>query len=310
MELKDLKYFVEIAELKSMRKAAVSLYISQPNLTRAIHGLEKELGGDLFIRSNRGVELTTLGEGFYFYAQSILQQMNEIAKLRLESEKYVEARVSVAIGGVFIKDEMMLQYYETIKANHTGIFLTETSVEEAINHVAEGHADIGVVTVNNYQDRILRKIADLKELELHEIGWGPLYAHVGKENPLYGRGEVEVEELCPYTRVRLPADFFSNINYTVQIDGRINLKDFEKTIIMNNYHAIISMVKKTDAFIFGNIWQKEELERGQICSLLLKNCNVRRELVWFKRKREVLSDKAEEFVQLMLVMYGSAGCDS
>lgn len=310
MELKDLNYFVEIAELKSMRKAAVSLYISQPNLTRAVHGLEKELGGELFIRSNRGVELTTLGEGFYFYAQSILQQMNEIAKLRLETQKYVEARVSVAMGGIFLKDDMMLQYYETIKANHTSIFLLETSVEEAVNHVAEGHADIGVVSVNNFQDRLLRKIADLKELELHEIGWGPLYAHVGKENPLYGREEVEVEELRPYTRVRLPADYFSNINYTIQIDGNINLMNFEKTIIMNNYHAIVSMVKKTDAFIFGNIWQKEELERGNICSLLLKNCNIRRELVWFKKKREILSDKAEEFVQLLLKMYSNVGSDS
>ena len=41
MEIKDIKYFVEIAEQKSMRKAAANLYVSQPNLTRAVQSLER-----------------------------------------------------------------------------------------------------------------------------------------------------------------------------------------------------------------------------------------------------------------------------
>ena len=61
MEIKDLKYFVEIAEQKSMRKAAASLYVSQPNLTRAIQSLEHEFGSALLNRTNKGVEMTTFG---------------------------------------------------------------------------------------------------------------------------------------------------------------------------------------------------------------------------------------------------------
>ena len=66
MELKFLKYFVEIAEQKSMRKAADRLYVTQPNLTRAMQSLEDEMGTKLFVRTNHGVTLTTIGESLYF----------------------------------------------------------------------------------------------------------------------------------------------------------------------------------------------------------------------------------------------------
>lgn len=304
MEIRDLRYFIEIAELKSMRKAAASLYISQPNLTRAVKSLEAEMGEQIFNRSNRGVELTEFGEGLYYYAQSILQQVDEIAKLRLETKKYVEARVSTAIAGIILRDDLMLQYYETIKANHTSISLFETSVEKVVNYVEAGKADIGVVSVNNVQIRALRKLSELKDLELHTIGRGPLYVHVGKNNPLFGQEEIEVKDLLPYTKIQLPADYFSNMNYAMSIDGSVRMMDFKKTITINNYHAVISMVKRTDAFIFGNKWQTEELGKGQICSIRLKNCSIERELLWLKRRRDILSDKAEDFLKLILDCYG------
>ena len=45
------------------------------------------------------------------------------------------------------------------------------------------------------------------------------------------------------------------------------MMDFNRTITINNYHAIINMVKRTDAFILGNQWQRVELEKGNICSI-------------------------------------------
>lgn len=303
MELKDLKYFVEIADQKSMRKAAASLYVSQPNLTRSMKNLENEVGAELLKRTNHGVELTSIGEGLYYYANSILKQVDEISKMRLENQKYVEAKISIAIGGCILRDDMMLQYYETIRANRTGIYIVETSVEEVLKSVETLNADIGLVSINHIQMAAFHKICELKGLEFHEIGTGPLYVHVGKKNPLYGREWIDAEELLPYSHVQAPQDYFSNMNYTTNLDGKIHMMDFKKSIIMNNYHAIISMVKRTDAFIFGNKWQKDELEKGQICSIRLNNCDISHYLLWVKRKRETLSDKAEQFLRLILDCY-------
>jgi LysR family nitrogen assimilation transcriptional regulator len=62
MELKTLRYFEYVAELKSFSKAAVHVRVEQPALSRQMRKLEEELGVQLFTRHGRGVELTEAGE--------------------------------------------------------------------------------------------------------------------------------------------------------------------------------------------------------------------------------------------------------
>ena len=59
MRISSLRYFYEVAQLKSISKVSKDLHISQPALSHQLFKLEKELGVTLFERSNRGVELTT-----------------------------------------------------------------------------------------------------------------------------------------------------------------------------------------------------------------------------------------------------------
>ena len=60
MNLKQLEYFVQVAELGSFSKAAVVLDIAQPALSRQVRGLETELRQELFLRNGRGVALPRL----------------------------------------------------------------------------------------------------------------------------------------------------------------------------------------------------------------------------------------------------------
>ena len=58
------EFFLKVSEMGSISKAADKLYISQPALSQQLKNLEKELDASLFIRSNKGIELT--GEGKIF----------------------------------------------------------------------------------------------------------------------------------------------------------------------------------------------------------------------------------------------------
>lgn len=77
MELRQLRYFVAIAEHGTFTKAAAKVYVAQSALSHQLAQLEEEVGAMLFHRSRRGVELTEAGQVFHAHALSILRQVED-----------------------------------------------------------------------------------------------------------------------------------------------------------------------------------------------------------------------------------------
>ena len=72
MRLEQLQAFIEIAQRRSVSRAAEALFVTQPTLTARLKGLEQELGARLFIRSGRGMRLSDAGRAFLPYAERSL----------------------------------------------------------------------------------------------------------------------------------------------------------------------------------------------------------------------------------------------
>ena len=79
LELRVLKYFLAVAQEESMTRAAQAVHTSQPNLSRQIGDLEKEVGKKLFVRENRRIALTE--EGLF-----LLKRAREIVELAERTE--------------------------------------------------------------------------------------------------------------------------------------------------------------------------------------------------------------------------------
>jgi LysR family transcriptional regulator, nitrogen assimilation regulatory protein len=83
MELRQLRYFIAIADSGAFSKAAERVFVAQSALSHQIAQLEDELGASLFHRSRRGVELTDAGSRFLPHAVSILRQADDaVASVR------------------------------------------------------------------------------------------------------------------------------------------------------------------------------------------------------------------------------------
>jgi DNA-binding transcriptional LysR family regulator len=76
MDLRQLRYFVAVAEARNLVAAARTLALSQPALTKAIHALEQDCGSKLFERRSRGVVLTPVGEALSIRARLILSEVD------------------------------------------------------------------------------------------------------------------------------------------------------------------------------------------------------------------------------------------
>lgn len=81
MELKQLHYFLQVAESLNFSRAAEQLYISQPTLSYQIAELERELGVELFVRDRRRVYLTPAGKALLEPARNLLKQAEGLPQL-------------------------------------------------------------------------------------------------------------------------------------------------------------------------------------------------------------------------------------
>ena len=95
MELRVLEYFLAVARKESISKAAESLHLSQPTLSRQIRDLEEELGKQLLIRGNRRVTLTDEG-------RLLQKRAEEIVSLVNKAEKELSLSNEIIAGDVYI----------------------------------------------------------------------------------------------------------------------------------------------------------------------------------------------------------------
>lgn len=97
MELRQLRYFLAIAEQGSFSKAAATVYVAQSALSHQQALLEEELGQPLFHRLPRGVELTPAGRAFHPHALSILRQVEDARHSVSQAEGEVVGKVIFGI---------------------------------------------------------------------------------------------------------------------------------------------------------------------------------------------------------------------
>ena len=94
--MRQLRYFVAVAEERHFGRAAKRLRLSQPPLSAQIKGLEEELGVTLFERSTRRVALTDGGHAFLEQARRILEEVEKAKEVVKSAEHGLRGRLAVA----------------------------------------------------------------------------------------------------------------------------------------------------------------------------------------------------------------------
>ncbi|UOK69447.1 LysR family transcriptional regulator [Ancylobacter polymorphus] len=97
MDLRQLKYFVQITESGNFSRAAEMLRIAQPSLSQQVKNLEDELGVELLRRHARGVTPTEMGQQFYDHARRILEEVERVKDVVRSQSVNPSGRVAVGL---------------------------------------------------------------------------------------------------------------------------------------------------------------------------------------------------------------------
>ena len=146
MELRQLRYFIAIADHGSLSRAATALHIAQPALTQQIHLLEDELGVLMLHRSSRGVVPTDAGRKFYEHAQAIMKQVSDckaaMTQLANHPSGFVALGIPQSVSGV-----LALPLLKAARERHPEITiqLTEELSGTLIEQLFSGRLNLAIL---------------------------------------------------------------------------------------------------------------------------------------------------------------------
>jgi LysR family transcriptional regulator, benzoate and cis,cis-muconate-responsive activator of ben and cat genes len=144
MELRHLRYFIAVAELENVSRAALKLRVSQPGVSRQIHDLEDEIGFQLFERSPKSLKLTDAGKIFLAEARAVLQRADEAVKnARTAANQVGELHVGYAPSlTVRILPQALRGFQE--QCPEARVALHDLSTEEMLAGIREGKLHVAL----------------------------------------------------------------------------------------------------------------------------------------------------------------------
>ena len=238
MTLKQLQYAVTVAETGSMTEAAKKLFIAQPSLTSAIHELENEYGITLFLRSNKGIEITPEGDEFLGYARQVLDQTNLIDE-RYMGRHAIKQRFSVSAQHYSFVVEAFVELLKNYEGPKYEFHMRETQTYEIIDDVAHLRSEIGILYLNRFNETVLRKTLRDNGLSFEPLFTAKPHVFISKNSPLSQKKVLSPADLKPYPRLSYEQGTHNSFYFSEEI---LSTLDSDKEVIVCDRATLFNML--------------------------------------------------------------------
>lgn len=296
MQLKQLKYFLVAEKTGSFNKAALELYTTQPNVSKVISNLERDLGYSLFIRSKTGLSLTEKGIHAKKYAESMLELSENIYNIEeqpITNSINVSTYRSNMISHILV--DMHKQDNNNLKINHK-----QGSVEKIINDVKLGESELGVIFISTDQLQSFNNIIGAQNLKFMELANKETCLFVGPQNQLYDEEEVSIEQLKELTFIRGTEDYFSIEENLEPISlGPVETTEFNFEIFTNSDHLYMDALMRTNLCSLGIDFFCPSCQHTNIKSIKIKGAKPYLTIGYITEKNIDLSVNSSNFINLL-----------
>ena len=302
MTLSQLKHVVEVAKTGSINQAATNLFLSQSVLSVSISNLEKEIGEDIFTRTNRGVMLTPFGHTFVSYVSSIQDQLTQLDHLVSHNTLSYDFSLSIAHLGYYFLDKICADFYKKYRDRGIRIKTQEDHINGVADLVASSSAELGIVGLwSCFKAGYIQQI-QAKGLQYYPIANLDIAITVGKSNPLYNYPDdsIPVSDIRDY-----PAIKFSYIDFGPYGDiyKRLKLSVPPNLFVVTSRSTVYEFLRSTDAYYLNSLYPESFSSLSgsdpysEFRTLRLKDCPIQTQIGWVKRSNHVLSSLEDEFIQ-------------
>jgi DNA-binding transcriptional LysR family regulator len=219
VELRHLRYFVAVAEMENVSRAALKLHVSQPALSRQIRDLEDEIGFSLLERTAKSVRLTDAGRAFLDNARALLQNADEaVTKARaVAGAEPAELHVGYSPTPVAeILPKILRAFQQTMPKVH--VKLHDWSNNAIRDGLRDGRLQLGLIVPP-------AKASSMGDLRYEELFHERVCVAVAPQHPFARRRAVPITELAAEPLIGLTReDYPSYYDYLAIIFSKVKQK--------------------------------------------------------------------------------------
>ena len=235
MELRHLRYFVAVADELNFRKAAETLSITRPALSKQIKDLESEIGVRLLERDTVSVSLTKAGEIFLNDARDILKRAAKAVERATEAETGRLGKLRISSIGV-IATEFLPATLQIFHKRYPGVEVefVELQPDEQLDAIDSGRIDVGFAFGSD-------PVAQSDEKDLLCVINSHFGVAVSRHHPWASRNEIPTEDLKNETMLWLgngPRSHRDEVLRFCQSEGHVP----QRSRIIDGFDALVTLV--------------------------------------------------------------------
>ena len=200
MNILHVKYAAEVARLGSLSRAAESLLVAQPNISRSIKELEGSLGITIFHRTPKGMILTPDGEEFMDYARDILLRIDRMEQSYRDGS-HKKRKFSIAAPRACYISAAMADFSKKIGGAPAEIYYKETNSKKTIKMLLENEYKLGIIRYADNYEKYYQSMLEEKGLVGTQIAEFSYVLLMSRESPLSQKALISYDDLSAYIEI-------------------------------------------------------------------------------------------------------------
>ena len=294
MTLQQLKYVITISKSGSMHTAADELFITQPNLSKAIKDLELEMGITIFNRTNKGVLLTDDGTKFLSYARQVVEQANLLEDIykNKESIKRIFAISSQHYGFVV---NAFVKLVETLGKDTYEFSLRERKTYDVINDVKDGRSELGVIYFSRFNSEIMKKVISSNGLSYEFLFEAKPHVLLSKNHPLANKERLTLDDLDAYPRLSYDQGLNNSFYYSEEPHA---LESVSKAIVVSDRATLFNILIGLNGYTISSGMISSSLDGNNIISIPLETDEVM-DLVYIYDSDKPMKEITKQYLAIL-----------
>tara|TARA_R110002124_G_scaffold5301_1_gene33213 strand:+ start:232107 stop:233051 length:945 start_codon:yes stop_codon:yes gene_type:complete len=186
MTITQLKYVLAVAEHQNFTKAAQKTFVTQPTLSMQIQKLEEELEIQIFDRSKKPIELTSVGKKIVSQAQSIVNEAERMQDVVDQEKGFIGGTFKLGIIPTIMPTllPMFLKNFSN-KYPKVQLKIEELTTDEIISKINDGHLDAAIAATPLYHDKIKERV----------LYYEPFVGYIPQSHRLHTKEKINSSDL-------------------------------------------------------------------------------------------------------------------